>query len=314
MRILTRSDLARVELVPSEVISVVEESYRALASGLSVNPSRQTVKPPDGHSVGHALVGRDGTREVVAFETSYRFYPRRERQYTTLSLYDDESGLPVALMDCARIATMRAPAASALIARECAAPGSRNALVIGTGVQGRQALPYLMATMPGLERLMVYGTHPDGLRAVRGAVPGEEVEIVEDLRAAAGEADVVLAAAGPKTPAAIEAGWLRPGALCVLVGYGLASSTLHRADRVLATSAARMAVTGTDLADARGRLRPVDVELPEVLAGSAWARLDADERIFAYNSGLAATDIALGHHLAQKATARELGQVIDLWR
>ncbi|MFD8561710.1 ornithine cyclodeaminase family protein [Streptosporangium canum] len=314
MRVLTRSDLAKIELGPAEVIAVVEEAYRALAAGLSANPSKLTLQPPDGHSVSYAMLGRDGTRGVVAFKTSYRFHTRRECYYTSLALYDDASGLPLALMDCGGIGAMRTPAVSALLARECAAPGSRTALVIGTGVQGRQALPYLTATMPELERLMVFGTHADGLRAVRDSVPGREVEEVADLRSAVEQADVVLGVAGPSTTAAVQADWLRPDALCVLVGYGLAPSTLHRADRVLATSAAQMAVTGTDLADEHGVLRPVDAELPDVLVGRAEARSGGGQRIFAYNSGLVITDIALGHHFARAAEERGMGQVIDLWR
>lgn len=308
MRVLTRSDLAKVELSPAEVVAVVEEAYRAYAAGLSDNPSKLTVQPPDGHSVAYSMLGRDGTREIVAFKTSYKFHPAREHYYTTLSLYDDHTGAPVALMDCAAVGAMRTPAASALLARECAPPGARSVLVVGTGVQGRQALPYLKVTMPQLEQVMVYGTHPEGLAAF------PEHERVGDLRAAAEQADVILAVAGPKTPARIEASWLKPGALCVLVGYGLAPSTLHDADRVVATSAAQMRITGTDFADAEGRLRDVDVELPDVLAVRADARTAADERIFAYNSGLVITDIALGHRFAQAAEELGLGQVIELWR
>jgi hypothetical protein len=35
--------------------------------------------------------------------------------------------------------------------------------------------------------------------------------------------------------------------------------------------------------------------------------------VFAYNSGLVVTDIALGHRLAELAERRGLGQVVELW-
>src|SRR5690606_3687137 len=259
LRVLSTSDLAGIEISPPDVVSVVEQACRALAAGHSDNPRKLTVKPDDGHSVAYAMLGRDGVRQVVAVKTSYKHGLREERDrqhyYTTLTLYDDRTGLPVAMMDCGRIGALRTPAVSALLARELAAPGSRTALVVGTGTQGRLALPFLLTTLPGLERLMVFGTHPDGIRAVCERVGAE---VVTDLRKAAGEADVVIAAAGPGTPAAVEDSWLKPGALSVLAGYGVAPSTLHRADRVVATSAAQMRVTGTDLADPDGRLRDVD--------------------------------------------------------
>ncbi|MFE4454811.1 ornithine cyclodeaminase family protein [Streptomyces sp. NPDC056796] len=322
LRILSTSDLAGVDVALPDVVDVVEQAYRTLAAGGSDNPRKLSVTPADGHSVAYAMLGRDGTRDVVAVKTSYKHGLREDRDrqhyYTTLTLYDDRSGLPIALMDCGRVGALRTPAVSALLARELAAPGSRSALVIGTGTQGRLALPLLLTTMPDLDRLMLCGSHPDGIRAVREQLhtcfPGREVEVVTDARAAAGSADIVLATAGPHTSVSVEADWLKPSALCVLVGYGLAPSTLRRADRVVATSAAQMRVTGTDMADARGRMRDVDAEFPEVLAGRASGRTDAGQSVFAYNSGLVVTDIALGHRLARLALDQGLGTAVSLWR
>jgi ornithine cyclodeaminase/alanine dehydrogenase-like protein (mu-crystallin family) len=322
LRVLSTADVAAIEMSPFEVVEVIERACLALAAGTSASPCKLTVKPDDGHSVAYAVLGRDGVRDVVAIKTSYRWFgpPQvgaSQRYYTSLLLYDDVTGLPIALMDCGRIGSLRTLAVSALFARECAGPGARSALVIGTGTQGRQALPFLLATLPGLDRLMVYGSHPDGLSAVRVELrrhhPDRDVDIVSDLHAAAADADVVLAAAGAGTSAAVEADWIKPGALCVMVGHGLAPSTLHRADYVVATSTAQMAVTGTDMVDEHGRLPVVEGELPEVLAGRAPGRQHSEQRVFAYNSGLVITDIALGYQFAEAAAQRGLGQVVKLW-
>ncbi|MFD0260987.1 ornithine cyclodeaminase family protein [Kitasatospora indigofera] len=322
LRVLSTGDLAGIGITLTDVVDTVEQAYRTLAAGRSDNPRKLTVKPADGHSVSYAMLGRDGVRNVVAVKTSYKHGLDRGREeqhyYTTLSIYDDVTGLPVAMMDCGRIGSLRTPAASALLARECAGPDARTALVIGTGTQGRLALPFLLTTLPKLERLLLSGTHPAGIAAVRDQLarhfPGREPELVTDLRRAAGQADVIVATAGAHTPAAVEAGWLKPGSVAVLVGHGLAPSTLHRAGRVIATSEAQMRVTGTDLADPDGRLPAVDAELPAVLAGAATARTAPDQRIFAYNSGLVVTDIALGHRFAQLAAEQGLGTEVALWR
>ncbi|MEU3572243.1 ornithine cyclodeaminase family protein [Kitasatospora sp. NPDC036755] len=321
LRVLSTSDLAGLDIGLADVVDTVEQAYRTLAAGQSDNPRKLTVKPSDGHSVSYAMLGRDGVRNVVAVKTSYKhgLGESRENQhyYTTLTIYDDVTGLPVAMMDCSRIGSLRTPAVSALLARECAAPGASTALVIGTGTQGRLALPFLLTTLPGLERLLLSGTHPDGIAAVRAELarhfPGREIELVTDLPAATRHADIVLATAGGHTPAAVEADWLKPGAVSVLVGHGLAPSTLHRADRVIATSEAQMHVTGTDMADPDGKLPAVDLELPAVIAGAA-ARTAPEQRIFAYNSGLVVTDIALGHRFAQLAADQGLGTEVALWR
>ncbi|MGW6577729.1 ornithine cyclodeaminase family protein, partial [Streptomyces sp. NPDC054945] len=199
--ILSTTDLAGIEISLEDVVSTVEGAYRTLHAGQSDNPRKLTVKPKDGHSVSYAMLGRDGSREVVAIKTSYKhgLDKGREEQhyYTSLTLYDDVTGLPVAMMDCSRIGSLRTPAVSALLARELAAPGARSALVIGTGTQGRLALPFLLTTLPDLDRLMLSGTHPEGIAAVREQLrthfPDRDVELVTDLRAAAADADVIVA-------------------------------------------------------------------------------------------------------------------------
>ncbi|MFG2826837.1 ornithine cyclodeaminase family protein [Streptomyces sp. NPDC048434] len=322
LRVLSTSDLAGLDITLADVVHTVEGAYRTLAAGQSDNPRKLTVKPGDGHSVSYAMLGRDGTRNVVAIKTSYKHGLDKGRDeqhyYTALTLYDDVTGLPVAMMDCGRIGSLRTPAVSALLARECARPGARSALVIGTGTQGRLALPFLLTTMPDLERLMLFGTHSDGLTAVREQLrshfPERDVEIVTDLRTAAADADIIVATAGGHTPAAVEAEWLRPGALSVLVGHGLAPSTLQHAERVVATSEAQMKVTGTDMADEDGNFPAVDTEFPPVIAGITPGRRSPQERIFAYNSGLVVTDIALGHRFAQLALDQGLGVRVPLWQ
>ncbi|WP_329023171.1 ornithine cyclodeaminase family protein [Streptomyces sp. NBC_01423] len=322
LRVLSTSDLAGLDISLTDVVDTVEQAYRTLAAGKSDNPRKLTVRPADGHSVSYAMLGRDGARNVVAIKTSYKhgLHESRDRQhyYTTLTIYDDVTGLPVAMMDCSRIGSLRTPAVSALLARECATPGASTALVIGTGTQGRLALPFLLTALPELDRLLLSGTHTDGIAAVRSELarhfPDRNVEVVDDLKVAAREADVIVATAGGHTPAAVEADWLKPGAAAILVGHGLAPSTLHRADRVIATSEAQMQVTGTDMADADGKLPPVDLELPVVLSRVSMARTSAEQRVFAYNSGLVVTDIALGHRFAELAIEQGLGAEVSLWK
>ncbi|MFI6868409.1 ornithine cyclodeaminase family protein [Nocardia sp. NPDC050406] len=318
---LSRSDLADVPIGPAEVVRAVEDAYLAFAGGDSDNPRKLSVAHPDGWSVAYAMLGRDGRRRVVAMKTSYKFDPHHDRStkryYTTITLYDDATGLPIAMMDCARVGALRTPAVSALLVRETVRPGARSVLLIGTGTQGRNALPQLLAANPQLDRLMLYGTHAEGLAAVKAELlhhhPEAELEIVDDPYAAARSADVILATAGPGTKVALESSDMAPGAVAVLVGYGLAPSTLGDADRVIATSAEQMALTGTDMAGPDGRLRRVDAELPQILSRRAVGRIAEDEKIFVYNSGLVLTDIAVAHALAVRAIAEGRGTQVPLW-
>ncbi|AHK35977.1 ornithine cyclodeaminase [Rhodococcus opacus PD630] len=319
--ILTASDLDNVEVTSGDVLSAVETAYQALASGASINPGKLTVAPGDRRSVAYSMLARDGHSQTVAFKTSFKFDPHRDRirkrYYTTLSLYDDTTGEPIALMDCGRVGALRTPAVSGLLIRACAAPDASTILVVGSGTQGRFALPLALAAHPQFTDLELFATHPDGIAAVQDELarqcPGRTVRISTDLEESVRHADVILAVAGEATPAHIRSEWIKPGAVTILVGYGLSASTLSDADYVVATSAEQMRTTGTDMAGPDGVLRGVDAELPDILAGRAVARRTPHDRVFAYNSGLVVTDIALGLLLVGKAREQGLGSTLDLW-
>jgi len=322
--VLNKQDLAGLRYSLSEVLDTVEAAYKAYAAGLSANPRKLTAKPDDGHSLAYSMLGRDGERQTVAFKTSYKFNVNEDaalqKYYTSLLLYDDRTGLPIALMDCSLVGALRTPAASALLARSCARSDARTALVIGSGVQGQNAFPFLVAAMPQLDRLIIHGSHKAGIAAARERLrahyPERDIEVSGDLERSARAADIIIGAAGPaseKSYGVVRSSALKPGALTILVGYGLHAELLHQADFRVATSEAQMRVTGTDLADADGALPAIDAELPDILAGNRSGRAHDDQRIFAYNSGMIITDIALGRLFADRARAQQLGQTIRLW-
>lgn len=320
LRVLGKRVIDELYYDTAIVLDAVERAYLALGSGESDNPRKLMTQPPDQHSIAYSMLGRDGGRRTVGFKTSYKHDPDHNREsqkyYTTLLLFDDDTGRPVAMMDGSLVGSLRTPAVSALIAR-AAAPDARTALVVGTGTQGRMALPFLLTALPNVERLIVHGHYDEGIDAVRSTLkrfhPGRDIEVSKDLSRAASAADIVLGVAGPGAPEAVRHADLKRGALALLVGYGIHADALHRADYRIATSEAQMQVTGLDLADETGALPPVDAQLPDILLGRRPARRSESEIVFAFNSGMIVTDIALGRVLADAASAKGLGEEIELW-
>jgi ornithine cyclodeaminase len=318
--VLGKQVLDELDYEPAAVLAAIERAYLALGTGESDNPRKLMSQPPQKHSVAYSMLGRDGGHRTVGFKTSYKHDPEHNRDlqkyYTSLLLFDDDTGLPVALMDGSLVGSLRTPAVSALIARE-AAPCARTALIVGTGTQGRMAAPFLLSALPGIERIIVHGHHDEGIRAVRRSLERygmqRDFEVSTDLDACARQADIVLGVAGAGAPEAVRHASLKPGALAVLVGYGIHADALHHADYRIATSEAQMRVTGTDLVDAHGAFPPIDAELPDILLGRKPARHSSEQIVFAYNSGMVVTDIALGRTLAEAARAKGLGEEITLW-
>lgn len=320
LHVLTRSDLAPVELSPGEVISAVREGYLALARGESRCPTKLMMPLPvtERDAVSYSMLGYDANCEHLGFKTSYRQgNDSAAKYYTAISLYDDTTGLPFALMDCHRVGASRTPATTALIAQACAKPDARSVLMIGTGAQGHLTLPYLLTVLPELNRLMLFGTHPDGLRdtvaTCRRYFPDREVELVSDVPAAVAEADIAVVASGRAAHPKVRTGWLKPGGLIISVSSkGVGSAALAEADYALATSAGQLGVTGSRFDSGAGRAT-IDAELPDVLAGRAPGRRTPDERVFVFSSGMVITDIPVAHALATRAIAAGRGKRVALW-
>ncbi|MFF3569634.1 ornithine cyclodeaminase [Nocardia jiangxiensis] len=319
MHILTRSDLADLQVSPSDVISAVEDGYLAFARGESRCPTKLMMPLPDERrdSVSYSMLGYDANLEHLGFKTSYRQGSQtNEKYYTTITLYDDATGLPFALMDCQRIGASRTPATTALIARSCAAPGARSALMIGTGVQGVNTLPYLLTVLPDLATIRLFGTHPEGIasskRTLREHFPDRELEMVEDVREAVAASDIVVVASGRAAHPPIDVQWLPPGGLMISVASkGVAAGAMRDSDYNITTSIGQLGVTGTRLASG-GEVR-VDAVLPDILAGKSPGRRTPTDRVFAFSSGMIITDIPVAHAFATRAIAAGRGQNVELW-
>lgn len=320
LHVFTRDDLDQVELDPAEVISAVREGYLGIARGESRCPAKLMMPLPatERDAVSFAMLGYDAPTQHLGFKTSYRQgSDNREKYYTTLSLYDDATGLPFALMDGDKVGSSRTPATTALIAQACARPDARSVLMIGTGVQGLNTLPYLATLLPHLERFRFFGTHEQGIAHTRERFarhfPDRELEFVSDVPGAVEESDIVVVASGRAAHPKVELTWLKPGGLLISVSSkGVASSALADADYAVATSEGQLGITGSRFSSDDGSAR-IDTELPAVLAGEAPGRRSADDRVFAFSSGMVITDIPVGHALANQAIAEGRGQRIALW-
>ncbi|WCV10759.1 hypothetical protein CBE74_12385 [Corynebacterium silvaticum] len=171
LRILRSADLAHVVVDPQSVLSAVRTALTELGRGDAECPEKITVKVPT--SVSYSMLGRSSTLSTVGFKTSFTHWePRnadghREKSYaTTLTLYDDTTGAPIAMMDGAPIGALRTPAVSAVLA-QAAGCSPTSTLVIGSGVQGQQASPFLLTEFPTLSRLIISGHHPDSVERAK---------------------------------------------------------------------------------------------------------------------------------------------------
>ncbi|MCF1479579.1 ornithine cyclodeaminase [Agrobacterium vitis] len=319
LHVLTRAELADIELAPSEVIQIVEEAYLSYANGQSGCPTKLILPlPNDRDSLSYSMLGYDGGTEMLAFKTSYRQgNTNYEKYYPTISLYDDTTGMPFAFMDGLKVGGYRTPASTAIIAKYCGKDGARSALMIGSGRSGVNTLPYLLTAMPQLETLRLFGTHPEGIElsiaTFKRYFPDREVELVSDVPEAVAMSDIVVAASGRAAHPRVQTKWLAPGGLLISVASkGVEDGALGEADYKIATNKSQMFEKHRRLASPDGIL-DVDAELPDIIAGRQSGRRSQEDKVFAFNSGMVITDIPIAHAFATLAIAAGRGRRIELW-
>jgi alanine dehydrogenase len=133
-------------------------------------------------------------------------------------LFDGQNGLPVAAIDGAAITLWKTAANSALAATYLARADACTLLMVGAGALA----PYLArahcAVRP-IARVMIWNRTRGTAERMAAALarPGLATEIVGDLAAAVGQADIVSCATMATAPV-IKGTWLRPGIHLDLVG------------------------------------------------------------------------------------------------
>nr|WP_174505336.1 ornithine cyclodeaminase [Acinetobacter sp. Marseille-Q1620] len=318
--ILSQQSLDALPINLEDILVVVQSAFIGLRQG-SDNPQKTIIQPVDQRSISYSMVGSDSTSQTVGFKVVYEFDPLRKLDsynfHSFIFLCDDKTGQPIALMDVVKLGPLRTSATSALMAK-AACPDARTALVVGTGIQGQMAFPMLVTAMPHLEKLQIFGHYTEGIQIARDNLrryfPDRDIEVVSSLEQAANDADIILGVAGASARQQVRHAWMKPNSVAVLVGYGIDADVFQQANCLITTDIEQMKVTCGDLLGTDQLLPEVHAELPDILLGRKTARKTTDDIVFAYNSGMVVTDIALGRYLVEQVQKNpELGQRVKLW-
>jgi len=133
-------------------------------------------------------------------------------------LMSGTSGEMLALIDGGELTARRMAAASALASSYLSRAGSEHLLIVGTGRLAGNLADAHAAVRP-LRRISVWGRHVEKAKDLADSlhVGDAEIQVVTDLAAAVGKADIVSCATLAHQPL-IHGSWLRPGTHLDLVG------------------------------------------------------------------------------------------------
>ena len=315
---LSQSEVASLGITMREIIDALQVAFREMGNGRVEMPPKPGVHTqPDAfihampafipalHSVG------------VKWVSGYPDNAKRGLPYITglLILNDDETGMPLSVMDCTWITAMRTGAATALAAKYLARPESETVGILGCGVQGRSNLDALRTLFP-LKRVVGYDLVSEVFDRFAEAIGTWGLEIVKakEPREAVAGTDMIVTA-GPilhKPHATIKAGWWKPGAFASLVdfdsywdGPAMKEATKFCTDDIPQLEHYRSIGYFQNIP-------PIYASLGELVAGKKPGRQSPQERTIACNLGLALDDMAVAPIVYRRAKERGIGTWLPL--
>ena len=128
-------------------------------------------------------------------------------------LFEDYTGLPVAVIDSALVTKWKTAGDSILGARLLGRPGSRRLLILGAGTVAASLIEAYRAVFPGIE-VTLWNRTTDKARALAET---HDAKVADDLATAVAEADMISCATMSREPV-LRGDWLRPGQHVDLIG------------------------------------------------------------------------------------------------
>ncbi|MBM3130482.1 MAG: ornithine cyclodeaminase family protein [Chloroflexi bacterium] len=311
---LSKADVASTGVTMKEIIAALLVAFREHGEGKVEMPPKPGVHTrPDAFI--HAMPAYIPALHSVGMKwvSGYPENFKRGLPYITglMILNDDDTGIPLAVMDCTWITGMRTGAATAVAAKYLARPESSSVGILGCGVQGCTNLEALKVLFP-ITRVVAYDVLPDAAdryaRETRERF-GVDVTIAKQPRDAVDGLDLVVTA-GPilhQPHATIKAGWLKEGAFASLVdfdsywdGAAMRESAKFCTDDVPQLEHYRSIGYFQNIP-------PIYASVGELVAGKKRGRENARERTMTCNLGLAMDDMATAPIVYQRAVERGIG-------
>jgi 1-pyrroline-2-carboxylate reductase [NAD(P)H] len=243
--------------------------------------------------------------EVIALKAFTYFpgnQPPDQSLYSQILVFDRKCGEPLALVDGVSVTCWRTAGVSALASRFLSRPDSETLLLLGTG----KLAPFLIrahASVRPLKKVLIGGRSPDKAAALAetmaGELPGLEFQVITDLPAACGSADIVVCATGSQD-VLVRGAWIRPGTHTDFLGNHHASgrecdTAMVTRSRVFVDSRVNCFKEAGEIlipvAEGAFSLDQVAGELSELCRGSVSPRQDIQEITLFKSVGCALGDL-----------------------
>jgi len=312
MLILTREEIQEI-LDPNELLAALEKGFKSLSAGEMNVPARNQVTAPKGILLGMPAYMPDRHMSVklvsVFHENQSLNIPGHQ---AIITLFNSETGTPIAIMDGEYITALRTAAGAILSIKLLARKEMRSIAIIGAGVQG-QAHLRMIGTLAGVEEIRIASR--DIARA-RALVPRDSRAFVSDsIQGAVINADAVCLCTSSPVPV-IKAEWLKVGAHISSVGYRPPGGEIPRDiiedSNLFVETRSAFAAPPVGSAELQGLSPEFGTELGEVLLKRKPGRISDKETTVYKSMGHAMEDLVAANIVYEKAVQQKMGKRIEL--
>lgn len=316
---LSQEDVIALNVPLAEVSLAVERALIEHANKTVEMPPKPGVHPTYENTFIHAMPAYLKGMDACGIKWVGGFPRNHEYDLPNISglivLNDTHTGIPLSVMDCRWVTTVRTALVSSIAARCCANPKPSALAVVGAGLQGRYHALAITHALPGVSEIRCYDVFENALKRFQGWVsPWFKGKLVmcSDPGPCVRGADII-ATCTPGDKAIVQNDWFKPGA----TGIGIEGACAWEID---ATRGADKFIVDDipqaryfeKLGDFPGGLRDVYAELGDVVAGHKKGRDNPNERVLVTPLGLAVEDIAVAQVIYQKALERGAGTRLPL--
>lgn len=310
MLVLTRNEVETL-LDPHELLAEIEAGFRALSEGQINVPPRNQAIAPKGILVGMPayMPGRHMSVKLVTVFHENKTVPAHQ---ATITLFNSDTGTPVAFMDGEHVTAMRTAAGAILSAKQLARKESRLLAIVGAGVLGHAHLK-MIGTLTGIEEVWI--ASKDFLQAQALAARDSRAQAVDSVMQAVSNADIVCLCTSSAEPV-IQKEWLKEGVHISSVGYRPPGGELPRDivenGHIFVESKVAFNAPPVGCSELQGLDPESGTELGEMLLKRRPGRRSEKEATVYKSMGHAMEDLVAANLVYQKAVIAGVGRQIEL--
>lgn len=325
MLILPRGIIQSV-LQMKDLIPIIEHSLVEFSMGRCIQPEKKGIDMGTDVGLMEVLIGYLTADKLMAVKTLNSRSENRHRGkpfiYAHISLIDQQTGEPLALIEGGSVTALRTAAASAVAARFLSREDSRYLALIGTGRQGRTHLEALLQVRQ-LERVTIFDISSESAEKFKAECKEKfqiDIQIASSVEAAVAAADIIQLCTTTVEPV-VFGEWVRPGThINSIASY---APTVREVDTALVQKALVVTDTKNEALKGAGELviplskqeitkEHLYGEIGEIAGGMKTGRSDQDQITLFKSMGIAAEDTAAADYIYRRARELKLGTEVNL--